>query len=252
LSQNVIVERALEFKGGGDHTANVTGNMLEKKIHYCYRPGLAMDTTNDFAVSVPGTGDTIAVSEVQGGSWLITTGSVDNDSCMMATPIIFSGTKNAVGEARVKISDVSISGIYVGFSDAKSESNGLMAITYKDDALVTTATDAAGFVCDADSTTLGTSSLLCCGVDSDADATTADTGINWADGETKTLRVELSKNSSGTSTTARFYVDGVQKGIVTSACTAATLQCFTVQAVTRANGGSGTTYVTRIDIWQDE
>lgn len=237
----------VQIIGDASHGGNISGNAKEYKRHTTYLfDGIALDTTNDWAVSVPGTSDTIAISEVQGGSALITTGTVDDDSCMMSTAIIYSGTKNAIFEAKVKISDVSGTALFVGFTDAKSEANNSIAIHYASDTLTSVATDAVGFVCDADSATLGASSITCEGVKNGTDETTVDTGVDWADGETKTLRCELVDD------TATFYLDGTRIGYMDDACTAATLQCFSVQAMTRADDGANTVYVYRVDLWQDE
>ena len=245
MTQNLRVSRNIEFLGDANQEANIVGNFKEVKKHFSDNfMGDTLDTF-DWAITEDGTADSIAISEVAGGSLLITTGTVDNDSCKIASAVIYSGTKNAVCEARVTITDVSGTGLFVGFTDAKTEANGAIALNYKDDAYVTTADDAVGFVCDADSATLGASSLLCCGTAATVDAAVVDTGITWADGETKTLRVAL------TGTTADFFVDGVQKGRVLLSNTAATLKCFSIQAITRAADGSNTVYVSYVDCWQD-
>jgi hypothetical protein len=237
----------IQIIGDANHDSNLSGNLKEYKRHTAYLfDGLALDTTNDWAVTNDGTGDSIAISEVQGGSCLITTGSVDDDSNKMATPIIYSGTKNAVFEAKIKISDVSGTALFVGFSDAKTEANNSIAIHYASDTLTSVATDAVGFVCDSDSATAGASMIMCEGVKNGTDETSVSTGTTWADGETKTLRVELVGDE------ATFYLDGVRLGYMDNALTATTLMCFTVQAMTRANDGSNTVYVYRVDIWQDE
>ena len=243
MSRNIKVGKDITFVTDALHVGNVKGPMQEVKRHF--KDHFMDDTlsTDRWATSVPGTSDTIAISEVQGGEVLITTGTVDDDSCMMATAIIFSGTKKAIGESRITIDDVSGTALFVGFSDAKSEANNSIAIHYAADALTTVATDAAGFVIDADHSA---SKIMCCGVKLDVDATAVDSTKSWADGETKNLRVELD------STTALFYLDGVLVGRVTSAVTAATLLCFTIQAMTRANDGANTIQVRRVDVWQDE
>ena len=243
---NKITTKSMRFNGGVG--ANVEGNQLEKRKHFIANfMGTTLDATNDWAAKVDnGTADDIALSETAGGSVLFTTGSADNDSEMLSTAVIYNGTKKAVGTCRVGITDVSGTALFVGFTDAKLESNNSIAIHYPDDALTTVASDAAGFVIDADSATLGASSLLCCGVKANSDATTVDTGITWADNEVKTLTVELD------GTTAKFYVDGVQKGTVANAVTAATLLCFSIQAMTRAADGSNTVRVYRVETWVDE
>ena len=245
MASTVIVDRKIRLRGIADREKNVEGNMQEKRRHDFDRfTGIALDTTNRWAVSVPGTSDTIAISEVQGGSALITTGTADNDSCMLAGAIVYSAAKKAVVEFRITITDVSGTGLYVGFSDAKSESNNSIAIHYPADSLATVATDAAGFVIDADHTS---SLIMCASVDTDVDTTPVSSGVTWADGETKVLRVVLDTDGS-----AQYILDGDTVAKIASSVTAATLLCPTVQAITRANDGANTVRVHSYDAWQDD
>lgn len=238
-----VKTNALAFVGAGLHKQNVEGPLQEKMVHF--HTHFLHDTlpTDDWLATLNGTGETIAINVAQGGRCRISTGTVDDDSCMVSLSIIFSGTKKAVCEVRVTINDVSGTGLFVGFSDARSEVNGSLAIHYPADVLTTVATDAAGFVIDADH---ATSSIMCASVLNGTDTTPVDTGTDWADGETKVLRVELD------STTAIFYLDGVAKASIASSVTAATLLCFTIQAITRANDGANTIDIDRVDVWQDE
>src|SRR3990167_7276686 len=201
MSVNVRVEKSLEFvTGAASRQANVLGPLQEKKKHF--KDHFTDDTldTSRWAVSVPGTSDTIAISEVAGGECLITTGTVDDDSCMIATAIIWNGTRNAVAEARITMDD-----------------------------------DPA------------TSSIMCASVDSDVDGTPVDTGVDWADAETRNLRVSID-----TAGKAIFYINGTPVAQIAAAVTAATLLCFTVQAMTRANDGANTVQFRRVDIYGDE
>jgi|TARA_Y100000310_G_scaffold200337_1_gene200396 hypothetical protein len=244
MSYEVRVQKWIDFRNGvAAQRQNVYGPMHENMVHF--KDHFTDDTlsTDKWATSVPGTSDTIAISEIEGGVALITTGTADNDSCMMGTSIIWSGTKKAIIEARIHMVDVSGTGLFVGFSDAKSEANNSIAIHYPADSLTTVASDAAGFVIDADHST---SSIMCASVQGDSDTTPIDTGVDWADGETKVLRVELD------STTAIFYLDGGAVASIASSVTAATLLCGTVQAITRANDGANVVRVYRVDVWQDE
>ena len=243
---NVIrIDRKIELVGDATRTYNVWGPQFEKKRHdYDRFTGVTLDTTNRWATSVPGTADSIAISEVQGGSALITTGTADNDSCMMAGAIIYSDTKLAIVEFRITMTDVSGTALFVGFSDAKSESNNSIAIHYNADSFTTVATDAAGFVIDADH---ATSSIMCASVATDVDTTAVDTTVDWADGETRTLRVVLNSDAS-----AMFILDGVVRAKIASAIATGTLLCPTVQAMTRDNDSSNTVRVRSFDAWQDD
>ena len=247
MPTNFNISGEIEAVGKAAHSANWHGPLQEKKRHQWDRfTNITLDTTNVWAVTNDGTADSIAISEVQGGSCLITTGSVDDDSNKLATAIIYSASKKAVCEWDITISDVSGTALFGGFSDAKTEANNSIAIHYASDTLTSVATNACGFAIDPDSATLGASSIVCVGVKANTDGTPVDSGITWADGERKKLRVETDGDDN-----AIFYVDGVLVGRVADAVTSATLLCATVQAMTRANDGSNTVYVHSFDAWQD-
>ena len=243
MSQTVNVGKRIELLNEANFIKNLRGNFLEEKYtledHFT---GVSLDTSK-WATSLPGTGDTIAISEILGGCVLLTTGTVDDDSCMLAGAIIFNGTKKSVLHARIHIVDVSGTALFVGFSDAKSEANNSIAVHYAANALTTVATNAVGFVVDADH---ATSSVMCCGVAADVDDTAVDTGIDWADGETRDLRIILENG------VALFFVDGVQKARLAAAVTTGTLLCATFQAMTRANDGANEVRVYKVKAWMDE
>jgi hypothetical protein len=246
MSVNVGVTRELEFRAGqAVRTKNVRGPMKERLKHF--KDDFMVDTlnTNAWALSVPGTSDTIAIAEVAGGGEaLLTTGTADNDSSMLASPIIYRGTDASQFEVRLTIDDVSGCGVFVGFSDAKSESNNSVAIHYPGDTLTTVASTAVGFVIDADHSS---SSIMIESVDGDTDGTSVDVGVDWTDGEERDLRVVLDTDGN-----ASFYIDGDSVGYVASAVTVSTLMCFTVQVITRANDGANTIQLRRVDIWTNE
>ncbi len=237
---------SIETTGDAKHRLNLKGSWGEVRRHDFDRfDRITLDTTNLWASYTTGaTSATTAISEVQGGSCLFTTGTADNDSQALAKPLIYSGTKLAAVEWRVKITDVSGTAVYVGFSDAKYETNGLIAVAYTDAAVVYTATDCVGFSIDADHTSA--SSIICVGNKAGTPGTAVDTEVDWADGETKVLRVELDDDD------ANFYLDGVPIGHIEAAVTAATLLCPILQTMTRANDGANTVYAYRYDAWQDE
>ena len=245
MPRRLPIDDYIELRGDAARAHNILGPLMEKKRHDSDRfTGIALDTTNRWAVSVPGTSDTIAISEVQGGSALITTGTGDDDSCMLASAIIYSGDKNAVVEFRITITDVSGTAVFVGFSDAKSESNNAIALHYASDVFTSDADDAAGFVIDADHTS---SLIMCASSAATVDTTPVSTGVTWADGETKTLRIILDTDGA-----AIFVLDGAIVAKIAASVTAATLLCATVQAITRANDGANTVRVRSFDAWQDD
>jgi hypothetical protein len=242
MSQQVKVDRKLIFSGDAKNKSNVDGNMLETKKHFS--DNVMGDTLDTFkwAAQVDGSGDAVAIAEVAGGECLFTTGGNDNDSCFLSSALIYRGSKNPVIEVPITIDDVSGTAIFVGFTDVKYESNGHIAIEYPANSLTSTATDAVGFVCDADHTS---SLLMCCGVYGDTDATAVSSGITWTDGQKKILRVEL------VGTIAYFYVDGVAVASIPVAVTSTTLLCASIQCMTRAADGQNTVQAHQVDVWVD-
>lgn len=225
--------------------ANVRGPMMEEQRHRFDRfDGIALDNTNDWAVTVPGTSDSIATSETVGGSVLMTTGTADNDSCFLSSAIIYNGTKDVIIEWRITITDVTGTAVFVGLSDAKSEANGAIALQYPGDSFTSTADDVAGFVIDADH---DSSLIVAASSKATSDTTPVSSGITWTDGQTKTLRLHIDTTGAAT-----FYVDGDDVAHIDAAVTTDDLKTATVQAMTRAADGSNTVRVHSFDSWQDD
>lgn len=243
MPKNVRIDRDLEMRD--ERGANVRGPMMEEKRHRFDRfDGIALDTTNRWARTTDGSGDSIAISETVGGSVLLTHGSSDNDSCMLSSAIIYNDTKEAIVEFRITITNVTGSGVFVGFSDAKSETNGQIALQYPANTFTSTATNAVGFVIDADHTS---SLVMAASVKAGSDTTPVSTGVTWTDGQTKTLRVLLKSDDS-----AIFILDGTIVASIASAIASGTLMCATVQVITRAAEGVDTIRVHSFDSWQDD
>jgi hypothetical protein len=249
MPREIFIDERIEMRGTAKYTPNMDGHVMEKKRHSVdLFDRIALDTTNRWASYTTGaTGATIAISEVQGGSCLLTTGTADEDTCHVAGAIIFTADYEASVEWRVKITDVSGTALFVGFSDAKSEGNGTLPLDYGTAGLDTfrsTASNAVGFVIDADH---ATSSIMCASCKANSDTTPVDTGIDWADGETKRLRVILDVDGN-----AIFLIDGDVVARIASAITDSTLLCPIVGAKTQANDGANTIYLYRYDAWQNE
>lgn len=243
MSQQVNVSRAIDFVDSAAHRTNIKGNPSTER--YCntdWFDQVALDTTNDYVSTLGGTSDGAAL--VAGGNTgvLLTTGTGDNEVSFLGTALIFDITNEPEIEAKVTIADVSGTSFFFGFSDANTESTPDSTIDYADATLAAAATDAAGFVCDADK---ATSSLYCASIATGGSVAAVDTSIDWTDGATHVLRIAL--NSEGD---ASFWVDGVLKSIVQSAVTDVPL-CAVFNYGTRANDGSNTVTVKYLKKWQD-
>lgn len=245
MSQQAVVNKALVFAGDAANTSNIEGNpSFEKVVFYDDFNCVTLDATNDYTVTVAGTNDAVAVDVTPGpGGWIsILSGDTDNEACFMATPLNWDISKNPVCEARVKISDVTDTAFFFGFSDAVLETTPALTIDYDSGTLAAGATDAAGFVVDADKVT---STAYAASIATGGSVAAATTGYMWVDNATKVLRVELKSDGD-----AHFFIDGVLTNVVQAAVTDVPL-CVIFNSATRANGGGDAVYVDYLKIWQD-
>ena len=246
MSHNVYVDDTLEFKAEAKTKDNVKGNLsTERMCSVDWFDGTALDTTNDYTQTLGGTNDLGALTAGGEPGFKGTCGDTDNEISFLATGLIFDITQEPVIEAKIKIADVSGTVVYFGFSDATSETTPAGTIDADGGTLTNAATDAAGFVIDAD---LGTSSLYCASVNNQSAGGTVqsvDSAIDWTDNQSKILRVAL--DSSGN---ARFYVDGVQKGYIALAVADVPL-CAILNYGQRAAVANTVVYMRYLKKWQD-
>jgi len=241
--QQVKVNRDLRFVASAAVSDNVKGNMsTERMCSVDWFDQTTLDTSNDYTQTLGGTSDAGALTAGGETGFKGTTGTGDNEVSFLAGGLIFDITQNPEIETKLKIVDVSGTIIFYGLSDATLETTPAATIDADGGTLTAVATDAVGFVCDAD---LGTSSLYCASVNNGAAVQSVDTGIDWTDNQSKKLRVRLD-----TSGNAYFYVDGVQVGYIASAVADVPL-CEILNYGTRANDGANIVYARYLKRWQD-
>jgi len=243
MSQRVKVQRELVFNAQAGIDQNIEGDMMPKRMNSIdWFDQTALDTTNDYTQTLGGTSDAGAL--VAGGEqgFKGTTGTGDNEISFLGTALIFDITQSPAIESKIEITDVSGTVMFFGFSDANTETTPAGTIDADGGTVTAVATDAAGFLCDAD---LGTSSLYCVSVNAGGTAQSLDTGLDWLDTESKRLRVKL--DASGN---AYFYVDGVQEGYLASAVADVPL-CAIYNYGTRANDGANIVEARYLAKWQD-
>lgn len=243
MSQQVQVDRDIVFRGVAAHTPNVKGNMLpERMTSVDWFDQTALDVTYNYTQTLDGTSDAGALEGAGKNGVKFTTGTGDNEVSFLATGLIFDMSRNPCIESKVEITDVSGTFVYFGFSDATSETTPAATIDADSATFTAVATNAVGFVIDAD---YQTSSLVAASVNAGGTVQTVDTGIDWTDGQSKTLRIEL--DSAGN---ARFYVDGVQEAYIALA-TADVPLCAIYNYGTRANDGANYVYARHLAKFQD-
>lgn len=236
--QEVKVGRELDFVGRAEFNPNVKGNFSTERVCSAdWFDQTALDVTYDYTQTLGGTSDAGALQAGGYNGVKLTTGTGDNEVSFLATGLIFDITQEPEIEARVKIEDISGTFFYFGFSDATSETTPAATIDADGGTLTNAATDAAGFVVDADK---GTSSIYCASVNNQSAGGTVqsvDTGLDYSDNATKNLRIKI--DSSGNAT---FYVDGVAEGYIALAVADVPL-CAIFNYGTRAADSSNDVYV---------
>ena len=241
--QTVKVNRILEFVGDAAQYPNVKGDMsVERMTSVDWYDQAALDTTNDYVQTLGGSSDLGAVIGAGENGFKGTTGNVDNDISFLATPLIFDITQKPSLETKLKIADVSGTIVFWGFSDATTESTPAATIDGDSGTITAVATDAVGFLVDAD---YNTSILYAVSVKSGGTAQVKSTAVTWADGESKILKIELDATGN-----ANFYVDGVQKARILLAVADVPL-CEILNYGTRANDGSNIVTKRYLKKWQD-
>jgi hypothetical protein len=239
----VYVGDRLIFKAGASINDNVVGNMsTEKMSSVDWYDQTALDVTNDYTQTLGGTSDAGALTAGGEQGFKGTSGTGDNEISFLGTALIFDITQKPVIETKLEITDVSGSVAFWGFSDANTETSPAGTIDADGGTVTAVATDAVGFLVDAD---FESSSLYCVSVNNGGTAQSVDTGLAYTDGQSKVLRIAL--DSSGN---ARFYVDGLEKGVIAAAVSDVPL-CEIKNYGTRANDSSNTFIWRYLKKWQD-
>ena len=163
-------------------------------------------------------GGTEAITAGSGGKVTCTTGATLSDRSILASELNWYANKNCGMFAKVKLSSIAAISAFVGFSDAKTEANDLIQFSYSGTTLTDTASDAAGWLFDTDSTNDYWNMVNTAGnTEAVQETTTAPVADTYA-------IVGVTFKWDGTSSTAdaTFWYNGAQVGFKASAITAAT------------------------------
>lgn len=206
MSQQVKIEKSLQFVGDANRSDNVEGNIsFEKVVYYNDFVGKAIDTTNDFTLATVNSGTaTVTVPHCL----TVTTNAKDDDNTELAMGLEWYGQYNATLEARFRIDDVTNSEMNICFTDAQTEGADDLAIEYDTGTVTYTAADVAGFFfsCTGSVANLYAGSAL-----NTAAGATINTNSLPTDAKWYTVRVELRDN--GTTTDALFFCNTSGKEI---------------------------------------
>jgi hypothetical protein len=215
MSQDVKVQRELEFNGSANNSRNIAGNPNPKRIFREYNfTELALDNTNLYTPYL----DTTSTVALGSGGVLLTTAATDTKTCTQTQGgIWWYPAKNPTVEFKFQLDVITTVAIFAGFSDAVSEASGLLPHGIATATHTATASDSAGFLYDTRQTAayFNVVSSKAAGA-AKAFTQLASTYIPVAATDL-TLRVSL-KTTSGV-TAASYFWNGVQVGYKNTACT---------------------------------
>ncbi len=239
MSQQIKVERDIQFIGPASKTNNVEGDFAMKRWHF-YDPFMH-DSQANYTATLDGTNDAIAALAGGYPGLSLLSGDTDNEVSFLGTGLIFDATYNPVIECKVRITDISQTSFFFGFSDANTETTPASTIDYADATLAAAATDAAGFVSDADKSS---SQFYAASIKTGGSVVGTATGVTPTDTSTHILRVEITP-----SLTVIYYIDEVQVDVDVGGVTDVPL-CAIWNFGTRDNGGGDAVYLYYFKAWQ--
>lgn len=196
--------------------------------------------TSAWAVTVEADGtdqSTCTIVEATAGTLVLELGATANDFANCAGAIVWNTSQPGIFEARVKI-DSAVDNLFIGLSDAKTESNGNLGTNLTTPALVPTDGLLFGF-----EQANGGDLWYLCSANNGTDTATA-TAIAPSTSY-QTLRVEWDANR-----TATFYIDGAEVGAITSALKADVDLCPIVASTHVSGTGDPTVTVDYVFVTQ--
>lgn len=149
----VRVGDELDFRGTSNQQANVRGDMIPmQKIFDCT---FVTDSDEFDWDEEEDNGTTIAHSAVDGGALTITASGTDDDCGELSHTAQWSPASNCWMMAKVKISQITTTGVVVGLVDVKENTNDHIAVEMSGAALrnASNTADAAVMIFDTDATT---------------------------------------------------------------------------------------------------
>lgn len=231
----------IEFKDLGNTTANITGNPSTERM--CAVDWFEKDTIDHYTSTLGGTNDAIALAAGGSNGLSLLSGDTDNEVSFLGTGLIFDISSNPEIECKVRISDISQTSFFFGFSDANTETTPASTIDYADATLAAAATDAVGFVSDADKSS---SAFYLADIKTGGSVAGVLSAVTPGESTYDVLRIRL--DSSGN---AWWYINGVQVGYKSAAVTDVPL-CAVFNFGTRDNGAGDAVYVKYLKMWQDQ
>lgn len=246
MSQQVIVDRDLEFRGAALYQANVKGPMMSE-LKIFDETFFADADEHDWTETAYGT--TFAHAALEGGATTVTAGGVDDDCGEFTNTAQWSPYRNCGMEVWLKISQITAINVCAGFADVITNTDDRVAMEFDGAVLkaLTNTKDVAGFMFDTDGSGAAVWYYVVAegGVVGTVVAATG-TRVPVADTYVK-LRVQTDSDGNVT-----YYYNGIPVGFKTEAVASSATDLLTpyVGFISRSTAAAVCT-VSRIVTWQD-
>jgi len=245
--QQLKVGKDLVFTGAALYQPNVKGPMMtELKM---FDETFVNDTIGDWGER-ESNGSTISHSLVDGGAEIITCDASTDDDCGELYHNVQWSAASACGmEVKAKISQITAVGVAVGFVDATTNTNNLIAMeltapsTFKN---MTTTADAVGMVFDTDATS---KIWYCLAANNGTEGTPVAAFGSLAPVANTYFKIRVQTDTSGNVT---FYYNGTAVGYLPAAIAYAATDLLTpyVGFISRSTANPVCT-ISRITVWQN-
>ena len=196
---------------------------------------------SDYVETVTGSATGVDIRNLHGGWIRLDVDGDDADAVTIGAEVVWEADEGSpiIAEARVRSTDVSVSCLFFGMSDAN---NDTVVIEDEDGTMNSVATDAFGFLLEGEQDETWSAVGVQSDTDNNSGAPVALTSASdAADDTTQTLKLEADPADSGT---VRYYVDGELVSTQTSWFRSSILYCPIINIDDR-----NTTYQADMDYW---
>jgi hypothetical protein len=242
MSQQVKVDRDLIFQGAAEYSQNIVGNPFTTRV--CFDENFFFPCDEHDWVEEETNGGTIAWAAPH--SETLTTGGANDDVAEFSHASTWTGSRNAMMQARINLTSIADVGVNVGFVDADMSTDD--QICFEISAGAATLVNARGnegacFVYDTDG---NPDYWYMCAVDSGTEGTPVSLGVAPVAATYAWFGVKV--DTSGNVT---YYYNFKPVGFQAAAVTASTALLPYVSVIARTTAAKVVT-VDRIICWQDE
>jgi hypothetical protein len=240
MSQQITIERDLQFKGVANQTNNVIGNFnMDKRLTEWNFMEKALDTTNQYTQNL----DTTSTIANGSAGCVFTTAATDNKVATMSFGgVLVLCASNPIVEMRFQVNDITNLAIFAGLSDANTEAAATMPFSLALATLTDNCNNGVGFLYDTDQTHYWNIVNTKAGTQAFTQL-----GPNFAPVNATDVVLRTALDTTGK---AYFFYNGIQVGIKANAVTAATA-LIPFFGIKNMSGSSHVAILKYVRLWRD-